>query len=156
MNDPIILAGGRIAGLATALALAQRNFGVIVLERASRYQEIGAGIQLGPNAFHAFDRLKLGDAARSIAVFVDQLRLMDAISAEEITNIDLTSYFRQRFGNPYAVVHRGDLHGIFVRACEAHANISLRTDCDVISYEQNGAGATALLKSGEHVTGCLL
>ncbi|XUJ37513.1 FAD-dependent monooxygenase [Bradyrhizobium japonicum] len=78
------------------------------------------------------------------------------MSAEEITNIDLTDYFRRRFGNPYAVVHRGDLHGIFVRACEAHANVTLRTDCDVVGYEQNGAQASALLKSGERVTGCLL
>ncbi|BAL12225.1 MULTISPECIES: 3-hydroxybenzoate 6-monooxygenase [Bradyrhizobium] len=155
-QDPIIIAGGGIGGLAAAIALARKGFQVTVLERASRYQEIGAGIQLGPNAFHAFDRLELGDAARSIAVFIDRLRLMDAISAEEITNIDLTDYFRRRFGNPYAVVHRGDLHGIFVRACEAHANVTLRTDCDVVGYEQNGAQASALLKSGERVTGCLL
>lgn len=155
-QDPIIIAGGGIGGLAAAIALAQKGFQVTVLERAARYQEIGAGIQLGPNAFHAFDRLSLGDAARSIAVFIDQLRLMDAISAEEITSIDLTSYFRRRFGNPYAVVHRGDLHGIFVRACDAHPNVTLRTDCDVIGYEQNGLSATAQLKSGERVTGCLL
>ncbi|UQR65889.1 3-hydroxybenzoate 6-monooxygenase [Bradyrhizobium sp. C-145] len=154
-QDPIIVGGG-IGGLAAAIALARKGFHVTVLERAPRYQEIGAGIQLGPNAFHAFDRLALGDAARSIAVFIDQLRLMDAISAEEITSIDLTSYFRQRFGNPYAVVHRGDLHGIFVRACEAHPHVTLRSDCDVIGYEQNDASATALLKSGERVTGCLV
>ncbi|MBB4383187.1 FAD-dependent oxidoreductase [Bradyrhizobium sp. SBR1B] len=81
-QDPIIIAGGGIGGLAAAIALAQKGFQVTVLERASRYQEIGAGIQLGPNAFHAFDRLGLGDAARAIAVFIDKLRLMDAISAE--------------------------------------------------------------------------
>ena len=155
-EDPIIIAGGGIGGLAAAIALASKGFQVTVLERASRYQEIGAGIQLGPNAFHAFDRLGLGDAARSIAVFIDQLRLMDAISAEEISHIDLTSYFRRRFGNPYAVVHRGDLHGIFVRVCEAHPNVALRTDCDVVGYEQNGAQATAVLKSGERITGSLL
>ena len=96
----IIISGGGIGGLATALALAQQGFQITVLERAPHYQEIGAGIQLGPNAFHAFDRLQLGDAVRAIAVFIDQLRLMDAITAEEITHIDLTSYFRQRFGNP--------------------------------------------------------
>ncbi|MBR0751320.1 3-hydroxybenzoate 6-monooxygenase [Bradyrhizobium jicamae] len=155
-EQPILIAGGGIGGLAAALALAQNGFHVTVLERAPRYEEIGAGIQLGPNAFHAFDRLKVGDAARSVAVFIDQLRLMDAISAEEITSIDLTSYFRRRFGNPYAVVHRGDLHGIFVRACEAHANVTLRVDCDVTGYEQDGAQVIALLKSGERVVGSLL
>jgi 2-polyprenyl-6-methoxyphenol hydroxylase-like FAD-dependent oxidoreductase len=153
LNDPIIVAGGGIGGLATALALAQKRFRVIVLERAARYQEIGAGIQLGPNAFHAFDKLKLGDAARSIAVFIDKLRLMDAITAEEITHVDLTKRFRERFGNPYAVVHRGDLHGLLVQACQADAGIELRTDCDVVGYEQDGGTASALLKSGERVTG---
>ena len=54
MKDPIIVAGGGIGGLATALALAHKGFGVIVLERAARYEEIGAGIQLGPNALKAF------------------------------------------------------------------------------------------------------
>jgi 2-polyprenyl-6-methoxyphenol hydroxylase-like FAD-dependent oxidoreductase len=155
-NDPIIVSGGGIGGLATALALAQRRFRVIVLERAARYQEIGAGIQLGPNAFHAFDKLKLGDAARSIAVFIDKLRLMDAITAEEITHVDLTERFRKRFGNPYAVVHRGDLHGVFVRACQVEAGIDLRTDCDVVGYEQDGGSASALLRSGERITGSAL
>lgn len=155
-RDPIIIAGGGIGGLAAAVALARKGFQVTVLERAPRYQEIGAGIQLGPNAFHAFDHLALGDAARAIAVFIDQLRLMDAISAEEITSIDLTSYFRQRFGNPYAVVHRGDLHGIFLRACEAHPRITLRSDCEVVGYEQDGETVLARLRSGERVKGCLL
>ena len=152
-NHPILVAGGGIGGLATALALAQKGFNVTVLERAPRYQEIGAGIQLGPNAFHAFDRLRLGDAARSIAVFIDKLRLMDAVTAEEIIHVDLTERFRERFGNPYAVVHRGDLHGILVTACQAEAGIDLRTDCDVVGYEQDGSRASALLASGERVTG---
>src|SRR4051812_28554203 len=152
-DEPIIVAGGGIGGLATALALAQRQFPVIVLERAARYEEIGAGIQLGPNAFHAFDRLKLGDAARSIAVFIDKLRLMDATTAEEITHVDLTERFRERFGNPYAVVHRGDLHGILVKACQAEAGIELRTDSDVVGYAQDGSRASALLAAGERVSG---
>src|SRR5262249_39350194 len=109
--------------------------------------------QLRPDAFQALDRLKLGNAVRSIAVFIDQLRLMDAITAEEITHIDLTNYFRTRFANPYAVVHRGELHGILVRACQDHAAIMLHADCDVNGYNQTGGAVTALLKSGEHLKG---
>ena len=114
---PILVAGAGIGGLAVALGLARNGFDVVVLERAAVLGEIGAGIQLGPNAFHAFDWLGIGDAARAMAVYVDKLRLLDAMTAEDICSIDLGDPFRKRFGNPYAVVHRGDLHGVFQRAC---------------------------------------
>ena len=117
-HSPVLIAGGGIGGLATAMGLAQKGIRSILLEKAASLGEIGAGIQLGPNAFHAFDYLGVGEAARDMAVYVDQLRLMDALTAEEITHVDLREEFRTRFGNPYAVVHRGDLHGVFLRACQ--------------------------------------
>ena len=97
-----------------------------------------AGIQLGPNAFHAFDHLGVGDTARAMAVYIDRLRLMDAMAGEEITHIDLGEGFRRRFGNPYAVIHRGDLHGVFLRACRESPLIALRTGSAVVDYAQNG------------------
>ncbi len=103
VQDKILIAGGGIGGLATAPALAQKGLPSLVLEKASQLGEIGAGIQLGPNAFHCFDRLGVGE---------DTLRLMDAMADGEITHIDLGEAFRKRFGNPYVVVHRGDLHGV--------------------------------------------
>ena len=123
---PVLIAGGGIGGLAAALGLAQKGIRSILLEKAAVLGEIGAGIQLGPNAFHAFDYLGVGQAARGMAVYIDQLRLMDALTAEEITQVDLRDAFRARFGNPYAVVHRGDLHGVFLRACQVHELIELR------------------------------
>ncbi|HTG26432.1 MAG TPA: FAD-dependent monooxygenase, partial [Reyranella sp.] len=101
--DPgkILIAGGGIGGLAAALALAQKGIGSLVLEKASQLGEIGAGIQLGPNAFHCLDRLGVGEAARGMAVYIDTLRLMDAMTDGEITHIDLGPAFRTRFGNPY-------------------------------------------------------
>ncbi|MBD0270325.1 MAG: 3-hydroxybenzoate 6-monooxygenase [Acetobacteraceae bacterium] len=155
-EKPVIVAGGGIGGLAAALGMAQKGFRVTVLERAPALGEIGAGIQLGPNAFHAFDYLGVGDAARAMAVYVDRLRLMDAMTARDIASIDLTEPFRRRFGNPYAVVHRGDLHGVFVRACQANPLVDLRTGCAVTGYEQDGSTVTAKLFSGESVTGSVL
>src|SRR5215470_20257190 len=99
-QKPVLIAGGGIGGLATAMGLAQKGFRSILLEKASRLGEIGAGIQLGPNAFHAFDYLGVGEAARGMAVYIDQLRLMDALTADEITHVDLGDSFRTRFGNP--------------------------------------------------------
>jgi len=152
----ILIAGGGIGGLSAALGLARAGFAVTVLEKAAALGEIGAGIQLGPNAFHAFDRLGVGPAARAMAVYIDQLRLMDAITGEDITTIDLGDAFRARFGNPYAVVHRGDLHGVLLQACREQPRIALRVSSQVAGYEQDGAHVTALLASGEHVHGAAL
>ncbi|QBF33874.1 3-hydroxybenzoate 6-monooxygenase [Thalassococcus sp. S3] len=149
----VVIAGGGIGGLAAAIGLAQKGVASTVLEKAPALGEIGAGIQLGPNAFHAFDTLGVGDAAREMAVYIDSLRLMDALSGQEITRIPLGDGFRARFGNPYAVVHRGELHGVFLRACEAHPLVSLRTDAGVAGYEQDAASATAILQDGTRVTG---
>lgn len=151
--DRIVIAGGGIGGLATAIGLAQQGIRSIVLEKAAELGEIGAGIQLGPNAFHAFDYLGVGDAARAMAIYIDNLRLMDALSGEEITRIPLDDAFRTRFRNPYAVVHRGDLHGVFLKACIDHDLVELRTSAGVAGYAQDGGTATALLEDGEQVTG---
>ena len=153
---PVLIAGGGIGGLATAMGLAQKGIRSILLEKAAKLGEIGAGIQLGPNAFHAFDYLGVGEAARGMAVYVDQLRLMDALTAEEITHVDLGEAFRARFRNPYAVVHRGDLHGVFLRACESSDLIDLRVSSEVVGYEQDGSSVTVRVANGERVTGSLL
>ncbi len=152
----ILIAGGGIGGLAAALGLAQKGRRVTVLEKAPVMGEIGAGMQLGPNAFHAFDYLGIGDEARRMAVFIDQLRLMDAMTGEEITIIPLDEPFRRRFGNPYAVVHRGDLHGVFLRACRESGLIELRTGCAVAGYGQDGSSVSARLEGGGMVRGSAL
>ena len=155
-RDRILIAGGGIGGLAAALALAQKGIASLVLEKANQLGEIGAGIQLGPNAFHCFDRLGVGEAARGMAVYIDTLRLMDAMTDGEITHIDLGEKFRTRFGNPYAVVHRGDLHGVLLKACRDHALIELRTSADVTGYDQDETGVAARLANGETVRGAAL
>lgn len=156
MTHPILIAGGGIGGLAAALGLARQGFAAQVLEKAPTLGEVGAGIQLGPNAFRAFDWLGLGETARAMAIHVDRLRLMDALTAEEICHIDLGEAFRARFGAPYAVIHRGDLHGVFLRACREHPRIALRTGAEVARYEQEGGGVAAILADGEAVRGAAL
>jgi 2-polyprenyl-6-methoxyphenol hydroxylase-like FAD-dependent oxidoreductase len=155
-SRPILIAGGGIGGLSAALGLAQKGLSIVVLEKAPSLGEIGAGIQLAPNAFHCFDYLGVGEAARAMAVYIDNLRLMDAISGEEITHIDLGATFRERFKNPYAVVHRGDLHGVLLKACRDNAQIELRVSSEVVAYDQDDDSVTARLGSGERVTGSAL
>lgn len=155
-HDRFLIAGGGIGGLAAALGLARKGHRSIVLEQAARFGEIGAGIQLGPNAFHAFDRLGVGDAARAKAVYVDHLILMDAVADRRITDIPLDEAFRKRFGNPYAVMHRGDLHAILYEACRADPQVELRTDSRVVRYEQDRDAIAAVLASGTRLEGTAL
>ena len=76
--------------------------------------------------------------------------------ARRSSRIPIDGRSAARFGNPYAVVHRGDLHGVFLRACQANPNIELRTGCDITGYAQDAATATALLRDGEGITGSAL
>ena len=155
-KDRFVIVGGGIGGLATALGLAQKGIRSIILEKASRLGEIGAGIQLGPNAFHGFDYLGVGDQARKMSVYIDSLRLMDALSGENITSISLGDEFRKRFKNPYAVVHRGDLHQVFLKACQNNNLIELQTNSHVLDYQQDGSSASAILDNGDNVSGLAL
>ena len=155
-TNPIVIAGGGIGGLAAALGLAAKGFKSLVLEKASKFGEIGAGIQLGPNAFHAFDYLGVGSTARRMAIYIDSLRLMDALSSKQITHIPLNGEFQRRFKNPYAVVHRGDLHGVFLRACIAHDLVELRTDSLVESYTQYDDQVCVNLQDSTSVIGSAL
>jgi len=144
-----IVAGGGIGGLATAIGLANKGCQVTVLEQASSFGEIGAGIQIGPNAFHAMDYLGVGPAARAAAVYIDRLVMMDATTGERVAQIPVDEPFRQRFRNPYAVVHRADLHGVFLEACKAHPDIALVTKQRVVGYENVRGGARLRTEQGE-------
>ena len=153
-SGPFVIAGGGIGGLAAAAGLARNGVRSIVLEAAPKLGEIGAGIQIGPNAFHAFDYLGVGDAARAVAVYIDQLRLMDGLTAKEIVHIPLDAPFRAYFGNPYAVVHRADLHGVLLDACRANPLIELRTNHRVTGYEQDDSSVTVFVDGRDPIAGC--
>ncbi|CAM5687698.1 3-hydroxybenzoate 6-monooxygenase [Streptomyces aurantiogriseus] len=144
----ILVAGGGIGGLATALSLAQRGHRATVLERGEVFAEIGAGIQLGPNAFHALDLLGVGQAVRDRAVFIDELRFMDGTTDEKVAAMPLTEAYRTRFGNPYAVVHRGDLFQPLLTACQASDAVELIAAATVERYTQDADGVDVRTADG--------
>jgi salicylate hydroxylase len=135
----ILVCGGGIGGLAAALALAQQGVQVKVLEQAQELGEIGAGVQLGPNAFSAFDALGIGERARSRAVYTERLMLLDALDGSEIANVPLGEAFRARFGNPYAVIHRADIHQSLLEGVKENGRIELETSTRVERIEQAGS-----------------
>jgi 2-polyprenyl-6-methoxyphenol hydroxylase-like FAD-dependent oxidoreductase len=153
---PVLVAGGGIGGLAAALALARRGFSVRVLEQSQELGEIGAGIQLGPNAFAAFDALGVGPSARARAVYADELVMHDALDESVVGRLDVGEAFRKRFGNPYAVIHRVDIHRALLEGAQANSHIELLTSSRVESIEQNVAGVTVVDSAGKRHRGSAL
>ncbi|HEX5612820.1 MAG TPA: 3-hydroxybenzoate 6-monooxygenase, partial [Burkholderiales bacterium] len=156
-EQPVVIAGGGIGGLATAVGLAAKGFRVLVLEQAHRFGEIGAGIQIAPNAWSALDALGVGELVKREAVFIERLLLMDGVSGETVIEIPLDEHFRERYGNPYAVTHRADIHGSILDGCRAHAErIELRTDSRVAGFAIEGRGVSVRLESGERIAAAAL
>jgi 2-polyprenyl-6-methoxyphenol hydroxylase-like FAD-dependent oxidoreductase len=153
---PILVAGGGIGGLAAALALARTGHPVKVLEQSAQVGEIGAGIQLGPNAFSAFDALGIGARARALAVYTDRLVMMDAVDEGEVASIPVGAAFRERFGNPYAVSHRADLHLSLFEAVQASERIEVATSTHVERIEETPGGVAAIDRAGRRHEGTAL
>jgi salicylate hydroxylase len=130
-----LVVGGGIAGLATALGLARHGKAVHVIERAEQFGEVGAGIQLAPNAMAALDDLGVMDAIMRDAVLPQKKRYLDAITGEEIATIDLGPEFVEHYGYPYVVTHRADLHGALLDGCRDHALVTMENNRAVISAE---------------------
>ena len=153
---PVLVAGGGIGGLAAALALTRRGLKVKVLEQAPQLGEIGAGIQLGPNAFAAFDALGIGPTARSRAVYTDEMVMHDALDETLVGRIPTGEAFRQRFGNPYAVIHRADVHRSLLEGAQASDRIQVQTSTTVQRIDQDEQGVTVHDTKGGVHCGCAL
>jgi 2-polyprenyl-6-methoxyphenol hydroxylase-like FAD-dependent oxidoreductase len=137
-KTPILIAGGGIGGLAAALAIARAGLPVHVLEKSEQFVEMGAGLQLAPNATRMLDRLGLLDEIRRHAIFPKRLVMMDALSGRHITSLDLGEKFLAHFGYPYIVMHRSDLLEAELAACRANPLITLESSKEVVAVEDHG------------------
>ena len=138
---PVLVAGGGIGGVAAALALVRQGFDVKVLEQSPQLGEIGAGIQFGPNAFAALDALGIGERARARAVYTDEMVMHDALDETLVGRIPTGEAFRQRFGNPYAVIHRADVHLSLLEGAQDTGRVEVLTSTQV---QRRSAGKSAL------------
>ncbi|MFB7333245.1 FAD-dependent monooxygenase [Streptomyces adustus] len=156
MSHPdVIVVGGGIGGLGAAFSLTRQGLAVRLLESAPAFGEVGAGIQLAPNCTRILDDYGLLQEAKSLGVVPDAMIMRDAVDGDELTRLDLRDLER-RYGFPYLVIHRSDLHGLLLRAC-GRAGVELINDAQVTSYENTAAGARVTLASGRtHEAGVVI
>ncbi|MES2399439.1 MAG: 3-hydroxybenzoate 6-monooxygenase [Pseudomonadota bacterium] len=153
---PFLIVGGGIGGCALALMLARQGQTVCLLEQAESFREIGAGIQLGPNAFRMFDELGITREVENLVSYPDHLVMMDGLTGEQVTSMKLGDEFRQRFGKPYAVIYRADLHLLLVDACKKQAGITMLTGQKMLDFQDDGTSVTVTTEAGLQHKGCAL
>jgi salicylate hydroxylase len=128
-----------------------------LLEQAQKFGELGAGIQLAPNAWSALDALGAGERVKQEAVFIERLLMMDAVSGETVIDVPLDETFRKRYGNPYAVTHRADIHRSLLDGCKARKDqIELRTHSRVTGFHIEGGGVDVELEGGARIAAAAL
>jgi 2-polyprenyl-6-methoxyphenol hydroxylase-like FAD-dependent oxidoreductase len=155
-DEQVLIVGGGIGGLTAALALARQGIPSQVIESAAAFKEIGAGIQLGPNVFRMFERLGLIEPISALAVFPNNLVMLDSISGEEVTRIVLGDAFRDKFHYPYALIHRADFHRVLLEHCRKSNLIKLDAAQKIVAVEETNGGITAKTANGKDYRGIAL
>jgi 3-hydroxybenzoate 6-monooxygenase len=150
---PFLVAGGGIGGLVTAHSLALKGFPVRVLEQAEDFREVGAGIQLSPNLFRALEKIGLKEAILADAWRPGSLTMRCALTGKVITSMPLGDQAEAYFKQPYAVTHRHDIHGTYLKACQGSNLISLEINREIVDFDDDGKTVTVTLKNGERIEG---
>jgi salicylate hydroxylase len=144
----IVVAGAGIGGLTASLALARQGFRVIVLEKAERLEEAGAGLQLSPNASRVLIELGLQPRLGARAVTPEAISIMSAHDGGEIIRLPLGEAATLRAGAPYWVMHRADLQAALQAQVNDNPDIELRLGCQFEDVGTHAKGLTVVQRSG--------
>ena len=135
-----LVAGGGIGGLAAGIACARAGFDVQVFERTAAFAPVGAGIQLGPNATRVLHGWGLDADLADVASFPHRLVVRHAHRGGELGSLALGQRALQRYGAPYATVHRGDLHELLLNAFTALPDVCVLHGRPIDSFVQDKRG----------------
>ncbi|MBZ8134638.1 FAD-dependent oxidoreductase [Afifella sp. IM 167] len=136
----VAVVGAGIAGLTVALALARADFDVTIYEKAERLEEVGAGIQLSPNASRLLIEMGLESAIRTVAFAPQCLRIGDGRTLKSLARLPLGSWAESRYGAPYLLIHRADLQDILKAAVLAEPKATLRLKAPVAEIAESPGG----------------
>ncbi|MGN6465047.1 MAG: FAD-dependent monooxygenase [Rhizobiaceae bacterium] len=152
----ILVAGAGIAGLTAALAFARRGFEVELFERTKNFEDFGAGIQVSPNAARILQRLGVLAALGGRATAPDAIVLKDGASLRQLAHVPLGKAAEARWGAPYLVTHRAELHRTLVESVSMHPQIRLRAGSAVIDAAFDGDRVIATIEGNAKHDGMLL
>ena len=152
-TQQLLIAGGGIGGLAAALAAARAGWEVRLYERAAEFTEVGAGVQLGPNVTRILQAWGLEEELRAVAAFPDRLQVRNATSGADLGTLALGARALQRYGAPYATIHRADLHRILCMAAGSAPNVHLNLDHWLAGYTDDGKVVTLNTVAGQQIEG---
>jgi salicylate hydroxylase len=150
MTKKILIAGAGIGGLCAALALSKRGFDVEVFEQAATLAEVGAGIQLSPNAMHVLNELGLGNALSAYCFRPKKAVMRHYKSGAEYLSITLGEESASRYGADYLHIHRADLHHVLHQAT-LQGGVIINLNSEVSAYQQNASKVVLMLANGEQV-----
>lgn len=148
MRKKILIAGAGIGGLTTSIALAQRGFQVEVFEQAPQLTEVGAGIQLSPNAMQVMTALGVAEQLETRAFEPEAVWVRHYQTANTFFTTPFRSMCRTRYGAPYLHVHRADLLTVLQKAAEK-SGVHLHLDAKVKSFVQNGDSVSLELQNND-------
>jgi salicylate hydroxylase len=155
----VVIAGAGIAGLTAALAFARKGFSVDIYERSEKLEEVGAGLQLSPNATRILDRLGVLELLLPKAVRPHGVILRDARTLSELARVPLGDTAQRRWHAPYLVAHRADLQGALLEAVGRQSSIKLTTGAALTGFAREDQGITVTFDrsgSAERAAGLLL
>jgi salicylate hydroxylase len=138
--DQIIVAGAGIAGLTLALALSEKGFHVQIFEKSATLAEIGAGLQLSPNATRLLDRLGVLERLKYASVEPQAICLQDGTSGEKLLHFPIGNQAKERWGAPYIVCHRADLQNALLTQARSRPNIAIQLQSAVTQHKADAGG----------------